>query len=81
MSLLKPCLPKHDTIQYFCSIYFIDFGAWLFVAAKLTSVNQSGILLVKQSLLAAKGIKLSLSLYFIILILKFEDISIGLRYL
>ena len=81
MSLLKPCLPKLDTIQYFCSIYFIDFGAWLFVAAKLTSLNQSGILLGKQSLLGTKGINLSLSLYFIILILKFEDISIGLRYL
>ena len=43
MSLLKHCLPKHDTIQYFWSIYFTDFGAWLFVAAKLTSLNQSGI--------------------------------------
>ena len=51
MSLLKQRLPKHDTFQYFCSIYFVDFGAWLFVAAKLTSLNQSGILLGKQSLL------------------------------
>ena len=51
VSLLKHCLPKHDTIQYFFFSFFlfIDFGAWLlfnaFVVAKLTSLNQSGILL------------------------------------
>ena len=63
MSLLKHFLPKHDTIQYFCSIYFVDFGAWLIVAAKLTSLNQSGILLGKQSFLGTKVINLSISVF------------------
>ena len=51
MSLLKHCSLECDSIR--CSIYLIDFGAWLlfkaFAAAKLVSLNWFGTLLLEHT--------------------------------
>ena len=50
ISLLKHCLPKHDTIQYFCSIYFIDFGAGCLLQQRYTTLPRTLYLSIYMSL-------------------------------